>query len=450
MARKHVLVIVMPAFGHYIPGLELAKKIAPHHDVTLCISGYKVPDIKQRDLMPPAPIRLHGVADHLNFNLDERIHEMRESFQAMADLDPHYEAFIRALGDPSAAGVDLPPVSAIFVDATFPACIRAAHARGLPAFAFSPFSPVFLAHYGDIDEDTPTIAAESFLDGSVTDLTKVAIPDFMKAQAIRNYDALALSTAILFNSFQELEPHVMDLLGNSRRFASVPMKFIGPMLPTDEHLDRKKDLLEHRILDWLDTQAPASVTYFSFGTVAVPKPEQIAQVAAALTFLKRPFIWALRPFLQEHLPKEYTVSTADSLDPAAPYLIVPWAPQKRVLGHPAAGVFVSHCGWNSSLEAASYGVPVVGWPMFGDQHVNAIMLEQLGAGKTIKGTGVIGRVVPAEEIVEAIQTVAGWREAGDGKSPYRETMGTLGEKARATIGPAGQSTKNLHSVLNQI
>ncbi|XP_055354056.1 uncharacterized protein LOC129599768 [Paramacrobiotus metropolitanus] len=150
--------------------------------------------------------------------------------------------------------------------------------------------------------------------------------------------------------------------------------------------------------------------------------------------------------MQEYLQKENVVSGADTLDLD---LIVPWAPQKRVLGHPAAGVFVSHCGWNSSLEAASYGVPVVGWPMFGDQHVNAIMLEQLGAGKTIKGTGVIGRVVPAEEIVEAIQTVAGWREAGDGKSPYRETMRKLGEKARATIGPDGQSTQTSRASLTK-
>ncbi|XP_055351594.1 uncharacterized protein LOC129597913 [Paramacrobiotus metropolitanus] len=191
------------------------------------------------------------------------------------------------------------------------------------------------------------------------------------------------------------------------------------------------------------------MVYFSFGTVAVPQPEQIVQVAEALVALKRPFIWALRPFLQEHLPAQYKVSTADNFDPSAPYLIVPWAPQKRVLQHPSAGVFVSHCGWNSTLEAVSYGVPVVGWPMFADQHLNAIMLEQAGAAVMLKGTAVIGRVVPKEEIVDVVETVGGWK-GSDGINQFRDTMQQLAQKVRGTTAPDGQSTMNFLSVVNQI
>ncbi|KAL3740037.1 hypothetical protein ACJRO7_021331 [Eucalyptus globulus] len=46
-----------------------------------------------------------------------------------------------------------------------------------------------------------------------------------------------------------------------------------------------------------------------------------------------------------------------------------WAEQQEILGHPAIGGFLSHCGWNSVMEL-----------QHGDQRLNAQVVEDAGLG----------------------------------------------------------------------
>nr|DAD31562.1 TPA_asm: hypothetical protein HUJ06_010413 [Nelumbo nucifera] len=56
-----------------------------------------------------------------------------------------------------------------------------------------------------------------------------------------------------------------------------------------------------------------------------------------------------------------------------------WAPQVLILRHRAVGLYLTHCGWNSVLEALVAGVPMLVWPIGADQFPNAkLLVDQMG------------------------------------------------------------------------
>jgi UDP:flavonoid glycosyltransferase YjiC (YdhE family) len=87
-------------------------------------------------------------------------------------------------------------------------------------------------------------------------------------------------------------------------------------------------------------------------------------------------------------------------------VIKEWVDQTKILSHKSVGGFVSHCGWNSIMEAALNGVPILGWPQHSDQKINAGLVEVSGWGIWNKSWGWSGeRLVKGEEIGDAIKVI---------------------------------------------
>ncbi|XP_056176145.1 UDP-glycosyltransferase 71K2-like [Syzygium oleosum] len=119
----------------------------------------------------------------------------------------------------------------------------------------------------------------------------------------------------------------------------------------------------------------------------------------------------------------------------------------EVLGHAATGGFVSHCGWNSILEGLWHGVPIVTWPIYAEEQLNAfVMLKELGLADELrldhKGRGVGGNLVQAEEIERAVG-----RLMGGGAASMRKRVKEMREAARNAVKEGGSSYDSIGKLI---
>ncbi|KAF8690539.1 hypothetical protein HU200_040901 [Digitaria exilis] len=226
-------------------------------------------------------------------------------------------------------------------------------------------------------------ARESELDLPVRELPPYRVRDLLSTSAAghavmsevisRLVKAVATSSGLILNTFDALESAELaslrrDLPAAVQVFDVGPLHKLSPSPATSTSLLRQ----DRRCLDWLDTQAPASVLYVSFGSLASMSATDIAEAAWGIADSDVPFLWVLRPAIvpgsgagAPPLPDGF-LAAVDGRG-----VVVGWAPQEEVLEHAAVGAFWTHCGWNSTVEAVCAGVPMLCRPWFGDQMGNA-------------------------------------------------------------------------------
>nr|BCB01553.1 UDP-glucose glucosyltransferase [Rheum palmatum] len=280
------------------------------------------------------------------------------------------------------------------------------------------------------------------------------------AQFLSHATRYRKTNGILVNTFEELESEILLSLSSDERIP--PVYSVGAVL----HLGRQnaKDVddhdingRDHLILNWLDAQPPASVVFLCFGSVGSFGKVQVEQIAAGIERSGHRFLWSLRRQPNsdkgERLPSDYNdfeeALPTGFLDRMASVgMMIGWAPQADVLAHPAVGAFVSHCGWNSVLESLKFGVPVVTWPMYAEQQLNAFsMVRELGIAVELRMDyryDVVERkanvVVTAEEVKRGIRMMMEEEEGAAARSKVKEMC----EFANKALEVGGSSHKSLH------
>jgi len=221
---------------------------------------------------------------------------------------------------------------------------------------------------------------------------------------------------------------------------------IGPCLPytfldkriTDEDNGIVQSKSEESI-EWLNNKPKRSVVYVSFGSMARVKEEQIEEVAHCLKDCGSYFLWVVRTSEKTKLPKDFEKKSQNGL-------VVTWCSQLEVLAHEAIGCFVTHCGWNSTLEALSIGVPMVAMPLDSDQGIDAKFVAdvwKVGIRTLVDEKQIVRKDTLKDCICEIMDT------SEKSKEIMNNVMQCKTLAARA-VGKNGSSYKNIIEFVNSL
>ncbi|CAL1403323.1 unnamed protein product [Linum trigynum] len=421
MAPQLVL-IPSPGIGHLVGMVELAKLlIHRYHHLSVVLLA-----IKSRSTTSKSH-------DYINSISVAGQHSTRLSITQLpnnddpSDPNPTYVSFVESkkpqVKDAVSRLISTGQQLAGFVlDMFCTSMIDIADEHGLPSYIFYPSSAASLAF---------TFHIQAKFDHQGLDLTKsteseLSVPFFAKPlprkvvpPAVMNEEWLSIildhgrnfrrARGILVNTIREMESHSLESLTEME----IPKVYpVGPILNLDGGGASESSTAE--ILRWLDGQPDSSVVFLCFGSLGTFGADQVREIAIALEKSGERFLWSLRKGAPEGVrahPTDYDdvgeVLPEGFLDRTATVgKVIGWAPQAAVLAHKATGGFVSHCGWNSTMESVWFGVPMAAWPMYAEQQFTAFeLVEEVGMAVEIRMDYVMGSsgVVAAGEIEGGIR-----------------------------------------------
>ncbi|XP_043518142.1 UDP-glucosyltransferase 2-like [Frieseomelitta varia] len=158
------------------------------------------------------------------------------------------------------------------------------------------------------------------------------------------------------------------------------------------HINENSDPLSPEVKKWLDESTQGCV-FFTFGSMVrietFPKPliETFYKVFKRIAPVRVLMKVAKKEDLLPGLPKNVMVQ--------------PWYPQVTVFKHKNVKAFITHGGLMGTQEAIYFGIPLVGIPLFGDQHMN---LKHAANKKVAVNLGSLDNITE-ETLYQALDTV---------------------------------------------
>ncbi|KAH1206864.1 UDP-glycosyltransferase 88B1 [Glycine max] len=404
--KEAVVFYPAPLIGHLVSTIELCKFILTHQPslsihILITIAPYDTSSTS--NYISTVSTTLPSITFHTlpTFTppqtlLSSSLNHETLLFHVLHHNNPHIHQTLLSLSQTHT-------LHALIVDILSSQSISVASQLNLPCYLFVPASASLLAaflYHSTLHETYH----KSFKDLNNTFLNIPGVPpmparDMPKPLLERNDEvyknflscslAAPKAAGLIVNTFEALEPSstkaICDglCLPNS---PTSPLYCLGPLVTTTEQ--NQNNSSDHECLRWLDLQPSKSVVFLCFGSLGVFSREQLCEIAIGLEKSEQRFLWVVRnpvsdqkhnlalgtqedPDLEFLLPKGFLDRTKEK-----GLVVKNWVPQAAVLSHDSVGGFVSHCGWNSVLEAVCAGVPMIAWPLYAEQRFNRVVLVE--------------------------------------------------------------------------
>ncbi|CAI0443401.1 unnamed protein product [Linum tenue] len=448
---RRVLLFPLPFQGHINPMLQLANILYSRgFSITVIHTDFNSPNSTNYPDFTFHSIRL-GLSEEQANKLAWQIGDVIALLTStnITCAAPFCEALVKLITESSE---EEEPVACLITDADWHFTQAVADSHHLPRIvlrttnvcSFLVYEPLRLFHqkgYFPVEDSKAEEEIPEFPPLKAKDLPQVKTQNqedlFYLVDSMMS--SIKASSGLIWNTCRDLEHS--DLMKSSELF-KVPNFSLGPFY---KHFPctSKSSLLaqDPTSISWLNNQAPKSVLYVSFGSVATITEAELLEIAWGLANSQQPFLWVVRPNSVEN--SEWIEVLPDGFHQAVAGKghIVRWAPQEEVLAHPSTGGFWTHCGWNSTLESMSQGVPMICAPSFGDQFVNARYISDVWRiGIHLEWKMERGDI---EKVVKALMVEEEGRE-------IRERAGALKEKMELCLKPGGSSYEDVQSLVDHI
>ncbi|KAF8034714.1 hypothetical protein BT93_C0890 [Corymbia citriodora subsp. variegata] len=456
--QLHIFFFPFMAPGHTIPMIDLAKLFAtrgckstlittPHDEPTFLKSIAKTKDsgFNINAVTMTMPLMEVGLPEDSGNLSKITTMEMHKPFmRAVRMLDRQLELLIEKLAP-----------DCLISDFFFPWTTEIAAKFGMPRLLFHGTSAFSMAGidcvrlyepHKKVSCDSEPFVIPNF-PGEIT-LTRMQLQDFVREENefTKFYNEVKESEkrsyGVIMNSFYELEPAYAD---HYRTFLGRPSWRLRT-----KHTGDQASIDQHECLKWLDSKQPNLVIYICFGSMTNFNAAQLHEVAVGLEASGQQFIWVVKDPNVGEGKEEWLPDGYESRIRNKGLIIRGWAPQVLILDHEASGGFVTHCGWNSILEAVTASVPMVMWPVTAEQFYNEKLVTQvlkIGIDIGVKRwVASFGDTVKSKKVEEAVKRILVGEEAEE----MRRRARALAEMARGAVEEGGSSWSDLGALFQEL
>ncbi|KAK2351760.1 UDP-glycosyltransferase 74G1 [Trifolium repens] len=444
--KPHCLVLSFPAQGHINPMLQFSKLLQQEGIKVTFVTTLFFGNILQK--LPPS-ITLETISDGFDNGGIREAKGFKSYIDHFWQVGPkNLENLIKKLNRTNH------PIDCVIYDAFYPWVLDVAKRVGIFGVSFltqnmsvnSIYYHVLVGKLGvplDVQEITlPVLPLLQYKDMPSFLINYEKDPSFLDL-AVGQFSNIDQADWILCNSFYELDEEVADWImkiwPNFRNIGpSIPSMFLDERIKYDEDYGATQFKSEEYCMEWLNDKPKGSVVYVSFGSLASINEEQLEEVACSLKECGNYFLWVVIPSEVNKLPKHFEKKSHKGL-------VVTWCSQLKVLAHESIGCFVTHCGWNSTLEAISLGVPIVAVPQWSDQATNAkfiVDVWKIGIRAPMDELKIVRRDGMKKCILEIMESEKG--------KIIKSNIMQLKALAKGAVGVGGSSYKNITEFVNSL